>query len=59
MGAGVGERGLDAIAVDGEGLVGVLLDDGEQVPQQAALERRELRVLHRGVDMAGVNVAGM
>jgi hypothetical protein len=53
MDAGVGKRGLHTLAVDGEGLVGVLLDDGEEVSQQPLLERGELRVLHRGVVVGG------
>jgi hypothetical protein len=41
--AGVDERFLDPCAVDRDDrLVGVLLDDREQVAEQAALDRRQL-----------------
>ena len=53
MGAGVGKRCLDAIPGDRKGLVSVFLDDGEEVAQQPALERRELRILDRGFVVAG------
>jgi hypothetical protein len=46
--AGVHERVLDPIAIDHDGrLVGVLLDDREQVGQQPALDRRQLGALDR------------
>jgi hypothetical protein len=51
--AGVGKGALDAVAIDRKGLIGVLLDDGEQVPQQPALERRQLGVLDRGAIARG------
>src|SRR5437764_10686796 len=42
--AGVHERLLHPLAVDGHGgLVGVLLDDGEQVGQESLLDLRQLR----------------
>jgi hypothetical protein len=48
MEAGVGEGGLDALAVDGKRrLVGVLLDDGEQVGEQPLLGGREVGALGR------------
>jgi hypothetical protein len=43
MNAGVDERLLDPVAVDRKrGVVGVLLDDGEQIAEQFAFERRQL-----------------
>ena len=49
MAAGVGERGLDPLAVDrNRRLVGVLLDDGEQVAEQPLLGRRQIGALDRG-----------
>jgi hypothetical protein len=46
----VDERLLDSVTVDlDRRLVGVLLDDREQVPQQTALGRRQLRALDRRV----------
>jgi hypothetical protein len=48
MVAGIGECGLDALAVDGERrLVGVLLDDGEQIAEQALLVGRQGPALRR------------
>jgi hypothetical protein len=45
MDAGVGKRRLDVVAIDRQRLTGVLLDDREQVTQQALLKRGELGVL--------------
>jgi hypothetical protein len=48
--AGVDERLLDALAVDDDrGLVGVLLDDREQVAEQTPLALGELGALDRAV----------
>jgi hypothetical protein len=49
MDAGVGERRLHMVAIDGQRVAGVLLDDGEQVTQQPLLERRELGVVDGGL----------
>jgi hypothetical protein len=49
MHAGVGEGGLDPVAIHRHRVAGVLLDDREQVPEQALLERGELGVLDRGL----------
>jgi hypothetical protein len=50
--AGVYERLLDTVAVDRRRrLIGVLLDDREQVPEQSLLERRQIGPLRRGVDV--------
>jgi hypothetical protein len=49
--AGVDERLLDAVTVDGEcGLAGMLLDDREQVGEQAPLEVGEFRLQFRCFD---------
>ena len=49
--AGEDERRLDLLAVDLHGRgVGVLLDDREDVGEQAALELGEVRALDRRVD---------
>ena len=49
MSAGVDERGLDPIAVDRRGgVVGVLLDDREQISEQLALGLAQLGVGNRG-----------
>jgi hypothetical protein len=48
--AGVDERALHPLAVDRlGGLIGMLLDDREQVAEQALLSRRQLRARNRGV----------
>jgi hypothetical protein len=54
--AGEDERPLDAAAVDlDRGVLGVLLDDGEQVGQQPALERRQVAVADLGAVLLGVD----
>jgi hypothetical protein len=50
--AGEHQCRLDALAVDRlGGLVGVLLDDREQIAEQALLRRRELRARDGGVSV--------
>jgi hypothetical protein len=54
--AGVHERLLDPIAIDLERrLVGVLLDDREQIRQQPALDRRQLGALDRGLRVGALD----
>jgi hypothetical protein len=48
---GVDERLLDPVAIDPRGrVIGMLLDDREDVREQPALDVGELRALDRGVD---------
>jgi hypothetical protein len=54
--AGVHKRLLDPIAIDLEcRLMGVLLDDREQIRQQPALDRRQLGALDRGLRVGALD----